>query len=172
MRTKRGVVHGAFSSLDARRDVGPFTASTQTKNESGAEVAALIVGELERLATSPVVEAELAPRKSALTGNFGRNLETTEGLVNFVARLALQGLSFDEINRYVGNVQAITGEDVRKFAGARLDAKAANVIVVGNASVFLSDLRKRFSNVEVIPASELDLNSANLRRASPNAAVK
>ncbi len=170
IRIKRGLSYGAFSSLDARRDTGPFIATTQTKNESGAEVAAILVGELERLATAPLAETELAPRKSTLTGNFGRSLETTEGLVNFVARLALQGLGFDEINRYVSNVQAVTGDDVRKFAGARLDVKRANVVIVGKASAFIDDLRKRFPNVEVIAASELDLNSANLRSAVTNPA--
>jgi zinc protease len=164
IRIKRGLSYGANSSLSSRRDVGPFSASTQTKNESGAEVASLLMSELTRLASEPIADAELTPRKAVLTGNFGRNLETTDGIATQIANLALYGLSLDEINNYIKNVQAVSGSDVQKFAGTRIDAKGANIIVVGNSKVFLEDLRKQFPNVEVIPLTELDLNSASLRK--------
>src|SRR6267142_1706422 len=66
IRIKRGLSYGAGSSLDARRDVGPFIASAQTKNQSGAQVSELLLGEVSRLATAPVSEAELTPRKAVL----------------------------------------------------------------------------------------------------------
>lgn len=166
IRVKRGLSYGASSSLDVRRDVGPFIASTQTKNESGAEVASLLMGELARLAEGQVPDAEMTPRKATLVGNFSRNLETTFGLVNQVASLALYGLSLDEINSYIKNVQAITSSEVQQFAGGRLSSKGANLIIVGDASKFLDSLRKQFPNVEVIREGDLDLNSATLRRAN------
>ena len=54
--------------------------------------------------------------------------------------------------------------------GYAFDAKqgSTSVIVVGDAKKFLPALQKEFSQVEVIPAAELDLNSAKLRRASKN----
>lgn len=165
IRIKRGLSYGARSDLSSRRDVGPFSATTQTKNESGALVAQLLMSELTRLSSEPIADAELTPRKAVLTGNFGRNLETTEGLATQVANLALYGLSLDEINNYIRNVQAVSGTDVQKFAGSRIDAKGANVIIVGNGKAFLEELRKQFPNVEVIPAAELDLNSASLRKS-------
>ena len=164
IRIKRGLSYGAGSTLDTRRDVGPFVASAQTKNESGAQVAELLLGEIGRLSSSPPAEAELTPRKAVLIGSFSRNLETVQGLVNQVASLALYGLSLDEINRYINNVQAIGTADVQKFAGTRLDAKTSNIIVVGNAKLFLPELQKKYPNVEVIPMTELDLNTALLRK--------
>src|SRR5437764_12650959 len=59
IRIKRGLSYGARSSLDARRDIGPFTASAQTKNESAAEVAKLLMNELKRLIKEPVEGDEL-----------------------------------------------------------------------------------------------------------------
>jgi zinc protease len=164
IRIKRGLSYGAASSLETRRDVGPFIATAQTKNESGAQVAELLMGEISRLATAPPAEAELTPRKAVLIGGFARSLETASGLVGQVASLALYGLSLDEINRYITNVQAITTADVQKFAGTKLDAKTSNIIIVGNAKAFLSALEKQFPNVEVIPFAELDLNTALLRK--------
>jgi zinc protease len=166
IRIKRGLSYGAGSSLDVRRDVGPFVASAQTKNESGAEVASLLMGELTRLAEGQVADVEMTPRKAVLIGSFARNLETSGGLVGQVASLALYGLSLDEINNYIRNVQAITSTDVQQFAGGRLSSKGANLIIVGDASKFLDNLRKQFPNVEVIREADLDLNSATLRRAN------
>jgi len=167
IRIKRGLSYGAGSQLDTRRDVGPFVASAQTKNESGAQVADLLLGEISRLSSSPPVDVELTPRKAVLIGNFSRNLETANGLVGQVGSLALYGLGLDEINQYINNVQAVSTGDIQKFAGTRLDAKTSNIIIVGNARLFLPELQKKYQNVEVIPITELDLNTALLKKKQP-----
>ncbi|HEX8686144.1 MAG TPA: pitrilysin family protein [Pyrinomonadaceae bacterium] len=169
IRIKRGLSYGARSSLDARREVGPFVASAQTKNQSGAEVAALLLGELTRLSSEAVTEAELTPRKAVVIGGFGRSLETTEGLVGQVASLALYGLSLDEINRYIASVQAVTPAQIQKFAGSRLGASDAHIIIVGDAKEFIEPLRKQFPNGEVIKREELDLNSGAIRKTAGGA---
>ena len=164
IRIKRCLSYGAASTLDTRRDVGPFVASAQTKNESGAQVADLLLGEISRLSSAPPADLELTPRKAVLIGSFSRNLETASGLVGQVGSLALYGMGLDEINRYINNVQAITTADIQKFAGSRLDAKTSNIIIVGNAKAFLPELQKKYPNVEVIPVGDLDLNSALLKK--------
>lgn len=164
IRIKRGLSYGAASALEARRDVGPFVASAQTKNESGPEVAHLILSEVERLVTTPPLDVELTPRKAVLIGEFSRSMEALNGMISKISGLALYGLSLDEINRYIGNVQAIGTKDVQRFAEERLNAKSADIIIVGDSKLFLEPLKKRFSNVEVIPFAELDLNTKVLRK--------
>jgi zinc protease len=164
IRIKRGLSYGAGSLFDLRRDVGPFTASAQTKNESAAEVAGLIAEELNKLGKEPVADVELGPRKATLIGNFGRSLESSGGLVSRVAYLALYGLSLDEINRYISGIQSVTAQQVEQFAGAHLGASDASIVIVGDAKKFIDPLKKQFPNVEVIPISELDLNSPTLRK--------
>jgi zinc protease len=166
IRIKRGLSYGAGSSLQVRREVGPFIASAQTKNQTGADVASLLVTELTRLSNEPVAESELTPRKAGLIGGFGRSLETTEGLVGQVASLALYGLKLDEINRYITSVQGVTASQVQQFAGARLGVKDSNIVIVGDAKDFIEPLRKQFPNVEIIKRDDLDLNSATLRKAA------
>jgi len=164
IRIKRGLSYGAGSTLEARRDVGPFVAAAQTKNQSAAQVAELLMTELLKLSSSPPADSELTPRKAVLIGNFSRNLETVNGLVVQLGSLALHGIGFDEINRYIGNVRSINTADVRQFVETKLNASQTNLIVVGNAKEFLSDLQKTYPQVEVIPVSELDLNSRILRK--------
>lgn len=162
IRIKRGLSYGAGSSFDPRVEVGPFTARTDTKNESAAEVAGILVAEIGRLAAADVPDTELTPRKAALIGDFAQTLETTSGIVDAISALARYDLPLSEINRYISGVQSVTAEQVRKFAGTNLGGQA-NVVVAGNASQFLEPLKKQFGEVEVIAIGDLDLNSPTLR---------
>ncbi|MFL6248537.1 MAG: M16 family metallopeptidase [Thermoanaerobaculia bacterium] len=162
IRIKRGLSYGAGSSFDPRVEVGPFTARTETKNESAAEVASILVAEVNRLAAADVPDTELTPRKAALIGDFAQSLETTSGIVDAISALALYGLPLSDINRYISGVQSVTAEQVRKFAGTNL-AGQPNVVIVGNSSQFLEPLKKQFGEVEVIAIDDLDLNSPTLR---------
>lgn len=164
IRVKRGLSYGAGSSLDMRRSAGSFMASAQTKNQSGAEVASLTLAEISKLATGELLDTELSTRKASLLGGFARSMETTGGVVSQFGSLAMYGLPLDEINRYIGSVQAIKAADVKSFAASRLNADSTSVVIVGNAKEFLPALQKQFSNVEVIPVADLDLNSASLKK--------
>ena len=166
IRVKRALSYGAGSSLDTRRWAGSFSATAQTKNESGAEVASLTLAEISKLASGDLPDTELTTRKASLNGGFARGLETTGGLVGQVSSLAIYGVNFDQINQFVGSVQAVKAEDVKRFAATHLNVDSTSVIVVGDAKKFLPALQKAFPQVEVIPVGELDLNSASLRKAA------
>src|SRR5205809_5282876 len=139
IRVKRGLSYGAGSSLDMRRWAGSFSASAQTKNQSGAEVAALTLAEISKLGSGDVADTELTTRKASLLGGFARGLETTGGLVAQFSSLALYGVSFDEVNRYVANVQAIKPDEVKNFASTHLNVDSTSIIVVCDVKLFLSD---------------------------------
>ena len=164
IRVKRGLSYGAGSALDTRRWAGSFSASAQTKNESGAEVTSLTLAEISKLASGDLPDTELTTRKASLNGGFARALETTGGLVGNISSLAIYGVNFDQINQFVSNVQAVKAQDVKSFAATHLNVDSTSVIVVGDASKFLPALQKQFPQVEVIKVSDLDLNSATLRR--------
>ena len=53
-----------------------------------------------------------------------------------------------------------------------LDAERASLVIVGDASQFLDDLKALRGEVEVIPARELDLGSSDLRKAAEAIAAK
>ncbi|HLA63064.1 MAG TPA: pitrilysin family protein [Rhodothermales bacterium] len=163
VRIRRGLSYGAFSDLDYRRGPGLFYAATQTKNESGDEVVAVILTEFGRLGAEGMTAAELTPRKAALVGGFARGLETSAGVAGQFASLALYGIGLDATNRFVSDVEAVTSADVQAFAAAHLDAPGTVVVVAGNAAEFLDALRIAHPDVEVIPATELNLDSPTLR---------
>ena len=161
IRIKRGLSYGARSSLDARRDTGPFTASAQTKNESAAEVAKLVMAELKRLATDPVHGEELKSRQAVLTGGYARGLETDEGFAGNLASLAAYNLPLDRLNAFIPKINAVKTEDVTAFVTKYLSA-IPSLIIVGKAPAFIDPLKKDFPNVRVIAQSDLDLNRPDL----------
>jgi zinc protease len=162
IRIKRGLSYGASSFLDARRDGGVFVASAQTRNDAVPEVASLLKTELERLATEAVPENELVTRKAALSGDYARSAETNAGLTARIAALATYALPLSLLNDYLKQVEAATAVQVQEFAAHDLGADAASLVIVGDGRQFLTELRQRFPNTEVIPIDKLDLNRAIL----------
>ncbi len=158
IRIKQGLSYGAGSSFAWRHYNSNFGTRTQTKNESAAHVTELVLAEIKRLTEGAIADSELSPRMSVLTGGFGRNLETTEGLAAAVAELYTFGLPASELNSYMKNVEAVKDAQIRDFAKTNLPG--GDIIIVGDYAVFKDDLAKRFPNmkIEIVKASELDLN--------------
>src|SRR5687768_18170869 len=71
----------AISTLSLH-DALPIFAFAQTKNESGAVVADLLLGEIGRLSSAPPADLELTPRKAVLIGGFSRNLDRKSTRLN------------------------------------------------------------------------------------------
>jgi zinc protease len=165
IRIKRGLSYGAGSGFTWRGARTNFGTRTQTKNESAAEVAELVIAELKRLSDSNAADTELGPRKSVLTGNFGRNLETTGGLTGALADLYTFGIPTAELNSYMTNVNAVGPASVKDFAGKYLPG--GDMVIVGDYAKFKDDLAKRFPNmkVDVIKFDELNIDSATLRKS-------
>ncbi len=163
IRIKRGLSYGAGSSFAWRENSTNFGTRTQTKNESAPEVAELVLAEVKRLTEGSIAAAELDPRKSVLTGDFGRNIETTAGLVNAVADLYTFKIPTAELNNYMTKVNAVTDKQIREFAAANL--LGGDIIIVGDYAKFKDELAKRFPSIKptVIPAAELDVTKPGLR---------
>ncbi len=170
IRLKRGLSYGAGSGFGWRGSYADFTASAQTKNESAAEVAELMKMEIDNLINSAVSEEELVPRKAAVTGGFGLGLQTNGGLASSLRDLYLYNVSADELNSYMSAANSVSNQEIKKFAADNLGG--GDIIIVGDAKVFMSDLQKRFPNrtIEVIKANALDLNSRTLRKR-PNVKI-
>ena len=163
IRIKRGLSYGTRSSLGVRADAGLFTATAQTRNDAAVEVAGLILAEIERLSTTRPSASELTTRQAILTGAFGSQLETVDGLGGLVANLALYDLPMSELAAYVGKVEAIDGASVQAAFAEHLPVDRASLVIVGDAAQFGDALRAQYPQVEIIPLSSLNLDRAALQ---------
>jgi zinc protease len=164
IRIKRGLSYGASSRLSGMRTTGLFRAVAQTKNESAPQVLDLILAELQRMAGAPAGADELKARKSVLIGGFGRELATTDGLAGILGNLALYDLPLTEVADYTGKVEGVTAAQVQAFSAKEFAPDGVSVIVAGDAKAFTEGLKQRRPNLEVIPAKDIDLDAASLKK--------
>ncbi len=164
IRIKRGLSYGAGSNFSWQSSKVNFSTQTQTKNESAAEVAELVIAEIKRLAETNAESSELDPRKFVLTGGFGRSLETTGGLTATLSDLYTFYVPTSELNNYVKKVSAVGESSVKNFAAGHFFK--GDLIIVGDYSVFKDDLARRFPNmkIDVLKADELDISKPDLRK--------
>lgn len=161
IRAQRGLSYGANSGLSTRLDGGVLAASTQTKNESAAEVVGLVLREFDRMRTEAVPDQRITERESFLNGAFARSVETTSGLGDFLAAAVSQGLPLSEIGQYPARISATNPASLRA-AAMTVSSDQAYVVVVGQADMFIDALRRDHPDVVVVRASDLDLEDPGL----------
>ncbi len=152
IRIRRGLSYGVSSQLDARRDGGALRVSVQTRNASAAEVVALVRTELDALIDTPVPAAELAARKAALVGAFGRSIETTAGLGSALRSLVVAGVPVSELRARIEAVSSVSADAIQRFAAAHLSAEARRVVVAGEALEFMPSLQAQSQTQTQSPA--------------------
>ena len=163
IRIKRGLAYGAGSAVQAGRLPGTISGRTSTKNPSAPETVSIILAEMKRLGAEPVTAAELETRKAVLVGNFGRATETTGGIAGTVGGYIVQGLPLSELGAYTARVSAVDPLAVQAAAAKLLDPSRASIVIVGDAKLFLPELRKTYPDAEVIAADALKLDTAVLK---------
>jgi zinc protease len=163
IRIKRGLAYGAGSGLAARRGPGYVSANTQTKNPSAPEVVGLIIDTMRGMGIAPVPAGELASRKAVLIGDFGRDTETTGGIAGILGDYVVEEIPLSELKAFTPKIDGIDAAAVQRAAQRLLDPTGASIIVVGDARLFIDELRKKYPNVEVIGADKLNLDSSTLK---------
>ena len=166
VRTKRSLSYGAGSSHPARADDSVLTASAQTKNESAADVVKVFLDEFDKIGREPLTADAIAKRKLFINGGYIRQSETSGGFAIVLANLFQQGLSPNEAARFVSAIEGVDAAGASRVAGRLVSRDRATVIVVGDAAKFIDPLRAIRPDVEVIKASDLDLDAAVLKGAS------
>ena len=91
---------------------------------------------MRRLGAEPIQPAELAARRASLTGDFGRNAETTAGVASLIASYVTRGIDPGEIERYIPSVLAVTPAQVQAAAGSLISPDGATIVIVGQADQF------------------------------------
>jgi zinc protease len=123
----------------------------------------LLTAEMKRMGQEPLPQDELDKRKAALTGGFGREIETTDGIAGYVAGLVMQDVPLDELARYTPSIDAVTAAQILDVSRTLIDPTPASIVAAGDAKQFLPALTAKGIKAEVIPADKLNLDSASLR---------
>ena len=152
IRIQRGLAYGAFSGISERKGAGLITLSAQTRLDAAATVAEILVAQLDRMMKLSVSPDELAIRRSALTGPLSRELATASGFADGLITQSLFGLPVDQtgIAATLETIRRSESYDVQRVMRSVFGARKPTVVVVGDARVCLSDLKKHFKTVKVV----------------------
>jgi zinc protease len=165
LRSERGLTYGASADTDARKQIGDFVAETDTRTETTGEALRLMVDEFSKLRRERVLQRELSDAQAYLAGSFPLTIETPDDIAAQVLNVVFYELPVEEIGTFSERVLRVTPNDIQRVARRYVMPDRLSIVLVGNATEFIPQLRRvGFSEFEIIPIEELDLMSATLRR--------
>ncbi|MEQ1897326.1 MAG: pitrilysin family protein [Vicinamibacterales bacterium] len=130
LREEHGYSYGAYSAFDMRRVAGYFSAQAGVQTDKTAEAVKEFFNEFAHITTFE--SAELTRTKNNIALGYPAEFETSTQLSRKLEDVLVHRLADDYFDRYIGRVQAVTGEQVQKAALRHLDASRFVVVVVGD----------------------------------------
>ena len=153
LREEKGYTYGAYSNLDARRTAGTFRATAEVRTPVTGDSLKEFFYELSRIRNERVSEKEIADAKSYLTGVFPIRLETQEGLTDQLVQIKMLRLPDDYLQVYRDRVQAVTLDEIQRVAQKYVKPDEAALIVVGDGSAVLEQIRPYCEDIEIYNTS-------------------
>jgi zinc protease len=107
---------------------------------------------------------ELAARQATLVGNFGRGIETCEGLTRLAIDLVAADRPLAEAQKFAPEVFAVTAVQVRDHAAKYWKAESLRTVVVGDLDAAGESLKGLDARALRLDAVHVDLESPGLTK--------
>lgn len=170
LRSERGLTYAASADMNTLKHTGDFMADTETRSEATAQALRLTIEEFWRLQRERVHPRELGDAQAYLAGSFPLTIETPDAIAMQVLNVLFYGLDLEELETFRERVNAVTVDDIQRVARAYLKPDRLSIVLVGDASRFVDELRGvGIDSYERVPLAELDLTTADFRRAAAGA---
>jgi zinc protease len=153
LREEKGYTYGAYTNLDARRTAGTFRATAEVRTPVTGDSLKEFFYELNRIRTDLVSDKEISDAKSYLTGVFPIRLETQEGLTDQLVQIKMLNLPDNYLEHYRDRVQAVTVADIQRVAAKYVRPDEAAVIIVGDGSQVLDQIKPYIEDIEIYNTS-------------------
>jgi len=153
LREEKGYTYGAYSNLDARRTAGTFRSTAEVRTPVTGDSLKEFFYELQRIRNEEVSTKEISDAKSYLTGVFPIRLETQEGLIEQLVQIKMLNLPAEYLETYRDQIQQVTVEEIQRVAKLYVRPNEAAVIVVGDGSSILDQIKPYCENIETYTTS-------------------
>ena len=133
IRSDEGLAYSASSSfgLGTYYD-GLFRVSFQSRSETVARAAAIVLEEIERIRDRQVTEAELRTSKSSFIETFTRNFSSAASTASLFAGDEYTGRDPEYLVQYRDRIGAVTGDDVMRVARQYLNPDQLVILLTGD----------------------------------------
>ena len=171
LRETHSFTYGAYSSMDARRDNGLWTASASVRRSATDSSAIEILREMRRMREEKVPEEELAMHKQYFSGTFLLSLENPGTMASRLQNIDLYSLPNDYYKNYVTNVMKVTTDKVQEIAQTYWDPENVAIAAVGDAAEIKPALERiapvqmydpNMNPIEDTPDLEVDIDAETL----------
>jgi predicted Zn-dependent peptidase len=135
LREKRSLTYGAYSDVDERVQLAPFSAFAAVRNEVTSQAMAAFNEHLQRIVKEPPSAEELRNAKHYLIDRFPLRIETPDKIASLVADLRTYDLPDDYWDRFGKEIDAVTPEQALAAAQKYIRPDQATIVVVGEATV-------------------------------------
>lgn len=132
IRDTKGLSYDVHSIFSSQKYGGDFHVTLQTKNRSAGTAVDIILSELDRIRTYPVLDRELSDAKSYLTGSFPLRIDSNSKMARYLTAVEYYGLGLDYAATYKERINAISKDDVLRVAQTYLNTKNYVLVFVAH----------------------------------------
>jgi predicted Zn-dependent peptidase len=129
IRERRGLAYSVYSFAPSYSDAGLFGLYAGCTPANAGEVARLMLGELEGLATDGITDDERRRALGQLGGAAALALEDSDTRMNRLGRAEISTGEFVDLDTSLARVEAVTSDDVRTLADRLLSGPLSTVLV-------------------------------------------
>ena len=139
VRSDEGLAYTARSSYDfGVYYPGIFRAYFQSKSESVAHAATLVLEEIEKIRTTPVKQAEIDNARNYMIEVFPRFFASASQVAGTFANEEFTGRSSDFFATYRDRIRAVTPAEIMRVAKKHLVPEKLIILIVGNSKDILA----------------------------------
>jgi zinc protease len=148
IRVELGLTYGIRSSLDLRRQAGPFAVATFTPTATTFGCVAESLSILKSFRAQGASKIERDEAVQFLRGSYPLKFETLSQVAQRVLQTEIYGLGIDFLRDYPEKIEATGEADILRCAQTHLDPENLIIVIVGRAEAFRRDF-ERWGPVEV-----------------------
>ncbi len=131
VREKAGLAYYASTSVNSWIDGGSWEVSAGVNPANIDKAIGLIIEELERFRTEPVLQSELEDSQANYIGRLPLSLESNSGVANSILNLERFNLGLDYLQRYPTLVKEVTPRQILDAAQKYIDPHKLVIVSAG-----------------------------------------
>ena len=170
LREEKGYTYGAYSSMSERPGPGYFVMNGEFRNEVADSSLMIMLDLAERLRAGDIPAEDLEDAKLYLTGSFPLRIEMPQQVAGQVASNRMLGRPDSYLEEYRSRVAATGTGEVARVSQANIRPDRSLIVVVGDATEVLDDLRPFADRVQLVDTEGEPLDYASLAAAAEQSA--
>ncbi len=140
VRDQLGLTYGISSGFDFKKDIGAFSISTFTKNESTGQTLQEAIKVYDEFVDQGITERELDAAKAQMIAQFPRALETVDRFAYNLLILEFYEIPPSYLTDFIKNVEKITISDVSRVIKKYLARDQLKIVIFGDEKQILNQL--------------------------------